>query len=269
MSLKRNREESNAEQSSNAVEQSIYISSSIQDRSSTFVAHYSPSVSAKKLQSTPNFKSASHRVAAWRKPGTQRSLRGEPLYESGHDDDGESYAGKKLEKVLSDMKVEGAVVVARWYGGILLGPVRFNHIENCAKDAISQYLNSRTGSGPSLSQPAKRTKTEEDAGRKSALVKVLEQRDQSIDALRQHDLLKSKSASGSAPSTASTSSQTSPKKPNYQTMGVEQLARLEKARDASIQWLLRQINEAERTAKPPVEEACGTGTTHSDQVPEQ
>lgn len=269
MSLKRSREASNAD-TSNAAERSLFISSSIQDRSSTFVAHFSPTASAKTLQAHPDFKSASHRIAAWRTPSAQRSLRGEVLYESGHDDDGESYAGKRLEKVLSELKVEGGVVVARWYGGILLGPVRFNHIENCAKDAISQYLDSRTGSGPSLAQATKRAKTEDDAGQKSALVKILEQRDRSIDALRQHELLTSKSTP-KPPSTATHSSQTSPKKPEYQKMALEQLARLEKARDATIQWLLRQINDAERPVKPPAEageKVAGTTENKSDQVPE-
>ncbi len=80
-------------------------------------------------------------MAAWRKPSKQRALsKNLPrLFETGSDDDGERYAGKKLERVLEEAGVEGAVVVARWYGGVLLGPVRFTHIEECAREAIGKW----------------------------------------------------------------------------------------------------------------------------------
>ena len=31
------------------------------------------------------------------------------------------------------------VVVSRWYGGIQLGPDRFKHINNCARNALDRY----------------------------------------------------------------------------------------------------------------------------------
>lgn len=36
------------------------------------------------------------------------------------------------------------VVVSRWYGGILLGPDRFKHINNCARNILVErnYTNS-------------------------------------------------------------------------------------------------------------------------------
>lgn len=88
-------------------------------------------------------------MVAWRRVSTQRTLGGAIsnngqsatnfTYTTGSDDDGEKYAGKRLEKVLNEMGVQGTVVVARWYGGILLGPVRFTHIENVAREAVGRW----------------------------------------------------------------------------------------------------------------------------------
>lgn len=56
------------------------------------------------------------------------------------DDDGERWAGERLIKV---MREEGAVdclvICSRWFGGTLLGPARFTHIDNSARSAISSY----------------------------------------------------------------------------------------------------------------------------------
>ncbi|KAJ1561233.1 eIF2 kinase Gcn2p negative regulator [Nowakowskiella sp. JEL0078] len=53
------------------------------------------------------------------------------------DDDGETAAGKRLLQMLELMKVWNClVVVTRWYGGINLGPKRFAHINNVARDLL-------------------------------------------------------------------------------------------------------------------------------------
>src|SRR5271155_814589 len=148
---------------------SIFRSAAIEDRASTFIALYSPTLSAKSLQANADFKSASHRIAAWRKPGKQRSLSQQLLYESGHDDDGEKYAGKKLESLLQAMNAEGAVVVARWYGGVLLGPVRFTHIESCAREAILKWRD----------EHARKRQNVEDKEVTARLIKSLLERDES------------------------------------------------------------------------------------------
>lgn len=246
MSLKRLRPDLRSP-TDEAGSESIYVSPQIEDRASTFIAHFSPSVPAKKLQTHPEFKSASHRIAAWRKPSAQQSLRSEKLFDTGHDDDGEKWAGKRLEKVLSEMKVDGAVVVARWYGGILLGPVRFNHVENCAREAIKKYLNAKSMGDMDGGPASKRAKAEqEDLRPKEELVQMLNERDQSIDVLR--DLLKEKQKASqkSESSQLELKSQKSPAKPWYGTMTLEQLSRLEKARDATIGFLLKQIDAAEK-----------------------
>jgi putative IMPACT (imprinted ancient) family translation regulator len=126
----------------------IFRSAPIEDRASTFIAFYSSTSSTQALQAHAEFKSASHRIAAWRKPSSQSALSfqssSQRVYESGHDDDGEKYAGNRLEKIMADMNAVGAVVVARWYGGILLGPVRFSHIEHCAREAILESRRTET-----------------------------------------------------------------------------------------------------------------------------
>jgi len=69
-------------------------------------------------------------------------LAGEDDFElrSGNEDDGENWAGSKVLKV---MQIEGiidaVVIVSRWYGGTLLGPARFSHIETCAQEACRAF----------------------------------------------------------------------------------------------------------------------------------
>ena len=213
----------------------IFRSSPTEDRSSTFVAFFSPTLAAKELQAHIEFKSASHRIAAWRKPSRQRALNAQHLLETGHDDDGEKYGGKTLEKVLIEMEVEGAVVVARWYGGVMLGPVRFDHIRNCARDAIMQWSQDRE-------MTAKKAKIREDQSERERLMEILPERDQSITVLR--DLLAEKSPqSSSGPTRKSTPAKT----PDYSTLPLATLEKLEQVRDATIGWILKQIEKTEST----------------------
>ncbi|KAG7228739.1 hypothetical protein INR49_008517 [Caranx melampygus] len=53
------------------------------------------------------------------------------------EDDGETAAGGRLLHLLQILDVRNVmVVVSRWYGGILLGPDRFKHINNCARNIL-------------------------------------------------------------------------------------------------------------------------------------
>lgn len=230
-----------------------FRSAAIKDRASTFIALFSPTASAKYLQDQAEFKTATHRITAWRKPSSQRSLPGltKCQYDTGHDDDGERWAGQRLEKILAEMNVEGAVVVARWYGGVMLGPVRFTHIENCAKEAIENWkreLNSTDYEGPA-SQKRKLGNEDEERRR---LVKILEERDHSISVLR--DLLAEKEKAAALAEKASDPkgsknghTKFSPLKPvDYSGMTLPTLQRVERGRDATISWLLRQIENAEQ-----------------------
>lgn len=227
----------------------IFRSSPIEDRSSTFVAFYSPTLAAKELQAHSEFKSASHRIAAWRNPSSQRALNAQRLLDTGHDDDGEKYGGKALERVLIEMDLEGAVVVARWYGGVMLGPVRFDHIKNSARDAIMQWSRDRERS-------AKKAKIQEDEAEKERLMQTLPERDQSIIVLR--DLLAEKSQQSSS---ALGGKSNPAKTPDYSTLPLATLEKLEQVRDATIGWILKQIETAEKVqAEEPGAEAKATPT---------
>ena len=212
----------------------IFRSSPIEDRSSRFIAFYSPTLAAKELQAHVDLKSASHRIAAWRTPSSQCALDAKRLLEIGHDDDGEKYGGKALEKVLIETEVEGAIVVARWYGGVLLGPVRFDHIKNCARDAIMQWSSERERS-------AKKAKVREDEAERKRLIQILPERDLSITVLR--DLLAEKNQQSSS---ASAEKRSPAKTPDYSTLPLATLEKLEQVRDATIGWILKQIEKVEK-----------------------
>lgn len=224
----------------------LYESSPINDRSSRFIGIYSPNLSAKELQKLAQFKDATHRISAWRLPSTQRSLSSQPLYDTGHDDDGERYGGKNLASVLTEFNIEGAIVVGRWYGGIMLGPVRFDHIKNCAREAVRKALDDRE-------RVAKRAKVIEEDARRRELVRVLPERDQSISVLRgllaeKQNVEKSDKEDGAVK--AETKSPA--KVPDYGKLPLKALESLEKARDATIGWILKEIEkvEAAQEAKP-------------------
>ena len=53
------------------------------------------------------------------------------------DDDGEANGGKRLLGMLNKERALGvAVVVSRWFGGVLPGPARFKHIASTARQAL-------------------------------------------------------------------------------------------------------------------------------------
>jgi putative IMPACT (imprinted ancient) family translation regulator len=231
-----------------------FKSSLIEDRDSTFVGVFSPTMSTKELQKLPDFKSATHRMAAWRKTSTQRTLvvgarsTGNPIYVTGSDDDGEKYGGKRIEKVLNELKVEGTAVVVRWYGGVLLGPVRFTHIENVAREAVQAWKDSTEVTSKKQKLEAPHTEYPEE---KERLVKDLIKRDQSIVVLRQ--LLGEKSQTRKQSEVASNAEPNAPTSSpsttlNYPSMPVQRLRQLDKARDATIAWILKQIDAAETEA---------------------
>jgi putative IMPACT (imprinted ancient) family translation regulator len=217
--------------------QEVFRSDPIEDRSSTFVAYYSPSLKPKELLSRlPEIETADHKIVGYRRESNQQSITKATQYVTGSDDDGEKFAGKRVENVLSALQVVGSVVVARYYGGVLLGPVRFTHIETCARDAVRNWQAS-----------LKRRKLEADeALEQQRLSRLLADRDQSIDVLRKLHLQKERdcrAAQGQADGETPTSSSQSGV--DYTSMPVERLRKLETARDATIAFLLRRIDEAD------------------------
>ncbi|KAJ2965908.1 hypothetical protein NUW54_g13960 [Trametes sanguinea] len=75
------------------------------------------------------------------KPG-KTGLGGPDDFEvvSGYDDDGEKYAGGRVLKVMqAEGVIDAVVIVSRWYGGEMLGPARFDHIELCAREVCRTF----------------------------------------------------------------------------------------------------------------------------------
>ncbi|KAK6353791.1 hypothetical protein TWF730_008217 [Orbilia blumenaviensis] len=235
----------------------LYVSKQIEDRASTFVAYFSPTAPQRQLQSHPDLTTASHRILAWRKTSSQKTLTGFPAYNTGSDDDGENYAGKKLLKVLDDYKVEGSIVVARWYGGQLLGPVRFQHIENVAKEAIRAFLADKDSAAATAAvggESAKKAKVsekeqeEEDEKLKTELVEELKNRDGSIVVLRNlldDKMGKKKDDEEKTDAGEGTSQPKVTKAVDYESMPLVRLRQLDKARDNTISFLLKKIDEVE------------------------
>ncbi|KAI7332881.1 hypothetical protein KC315_g4432 [Hortaea werneckii] len=263
MSQKRKRPE---DESSNEDAPDVFRSDPIEDRSSTFVGYFSPSLEGDALQKLPEIQRATHRILGYRKESSQRSLTSVKQYVSGSDDDGEKYAGKKVEKILEGMRVGGVCVVARWYGGVLLGPVRFTHIENCARAAVSKWQTHET------EQRAKKMRLEQETAEQKKLAIALIERDRSIEVLRtlaagkerqvKEGIVAGVEALGDADDASEDVEEVAPKsseamnlkkktestpKPamDYSAMPLARLRALDKARDATLSFLLKRIDKAD------------------------
>ncbi|KAF7315164.1 UPF0029 domain-containing protein [Mycena indigotica] len=131
----------------------LATSQEIRDRASAFIAYIYAAATESQANSCVNHtkrvlhseKPASHVMFAWRcmlvKAGCT-GLGGEDEFEvkEGSEDDGEKYGG---QKILTAMRKQGTldavVVVCRWYGGTMLGPVRFTHIETSTLEVCREF----------------------------------------------------------------------------------------------------------------------------------
>ncbi|ESK97310.1 hypothetical protein Moror_17741 [Moniliophthora roreri MCA 2997] len=140
-------------QRSRPLPQPIATSQEIRDRGSTFVARIYHSKTPEEARSCINYvrdvvhasKPATHEISAWRcmvpKPG-KTGLGGPDDFElkSGNNDDGERWASTRVMKVMEAQAViDAVVVVSRWYGGEMLGPIRFTHIETCTFEVCRPF----------------------------------------------------------------------------------------------------------------------------------
>ncbi|XP_061681766.1 protein IMPACT [Syngnathoides biaculeatus] len=113
--------------------------SCITDRRSTFQPHLAPVVAPRqvkvvleKLYDNKKIASATHNIYAYRIYCEDKNS-----FLQDCEDDGETAAGGRLLHLLQILDVRNVlVVVSRWYGGILLGPDRFKHINNCARSIL-------------------------------------------------------------------------------------------------------------------------------------
>lgn len=111
----------------------------ITDRRSTFQPHLAPVVTPRQvklvlenLYENKKIASATHNIYAYR-----IYCEDKHSFLQDCEDDGETAAGGRLLHLLQILDVRNVmVVVSRWYGGILLGPDRFKHINNCARNIL-------------------------------------------------------------------------------------------------------------------------------------
>ncbi|KAI4470186.1 impact-related [Holotrichia oblita] len=112
----------------------------IQDRKSTFQGHFCEVKSQEDVRCVMNIllenkkiAQATHNISAYRiKTDTGSILQ-------DCDDDGENHAGGRLLHLLQILNVTNVfVVVSRWYGGVQLGPDRFRHINNAARQVLGE-----------------------------------------------------------------------------------------------------------------------------------
>ncbi|RKP24054.1 ribosomal protein S5 domain 2-type protein, partial [Syncephalis pseudoplumigaleata] len=143
------------------------------DRKSTFVAHLAAIHSAEdrdRVVSTllmdRKIARATHNISAYRVPrdvlvaiaaSIMLILR---AYAIDCDDDGETAAGGRLLHLLQIVDAQNVVVVvSRWYGGIQLGPDRFKHINNVARQLLDAHGYIKDAGGkPSASKRSKNNK---------------------------------------------------------------------------------------------------------------
>lgn len=111
----------------------------ITDRRSTFQPHLATVLTPRqvkvvlgKLYENKKIASATHNIYAYRIFCEDKNS-----FLQDCEDDGETAAGGRLLHLLQILDVRNVlVVVSRWYGGILLGPDRFKHINNCARSIL-------------------------------------------------------------------------------------------------------------------------------------
>ncbi|KAF2148532.1 hypothetical protein K461DRAFT_248049, partial [Myriangium duriaei CBS 260.36] len=211
----------------------IFQSAPIHDRKSTFTAYFSPTLPPRDLQSLPALSSASHKILAWRLPPSipesstapkrarQSTLTGAsaPL-QTGKDDDGEQHGGRHVLRVLEAGQITGSLVVARWYGGVMLGPVRFTHIEQAGRDAVAAW---RAASASQKEEARSKVREEEERRGLKRLLAGLE----------------------GGTTTGGEDAKSPAQKIDYEHMTVERLRMLDKARDGTIGFLLKQIDGVE------------------------
>ncbi|KAM6219871.1 protein IMPACT [Rhynchocyon petersi] len=111
----------------------------ITDRRSTFQAHLAPVVCLQqvkmvlsKLYENKKIANATHNIYAYR-----IYCEDKQTFLQDCEDDGETAAGGRLLHLMEILNVKNVlVIVSRWYGGILIGPDRFKHINNCARNIL-------------------------------------------------------------------------------------------------------------------------------------
>jgi hypothetical protein len=141
-------ETSNSLGASKSINIAIVSGIEIIDRKSVFQAHVARVDSVEecnwvlsKLMQNSRISRATHNVWAYliKQPHSSNNndSKSVDIILSDCEDDGETAAGSRLAALLHTMKAFNVIViVSRWFGGIELGPARFKHINNAARELL-------------------------------------------------------------------------------------------------------------------------------------
>ncbi|OTA05036.1 hypothetical protein A9Z42_0056560 [Trichoderma parareesei] len=130
-------------------------SKTLSSKGSIFVAH-AASITAPSMRSGlmkllfnqyPELEKTADHVA-W---AVRTSFGGSSLVQEASFDDGEAGCGKFMLELLRESNITNTIVVlARWYGGVMLGPDRWRLMRECLNDALSAQKRTSTFSGEAL-----------------------------------------------------------------------------------------------------------------------
>lgn len=122
----------------------IYHSQPLVEKKSVFISHFAIVSSMDHVRefravvlSDKKIARATHNIFCYRFTCSKTNI----VYHDC-DDDGESAAGSRLGEMIRLMGLEQgvAVIVSRWFGGVLLGPDRFKLICNSARNLLEEQL---------------------------------------------------------------------------------------------------------------------------------
>jgi len=125
----------------------IYHSEPVIEKKSVFISHFAVVTNLEEVQEFREFllgdkklARATHNIFCYR-----FSVPGTAIVHADADDDGEAAAGGRLAEVvrLMNLPVGVAVMVSRWFGGVLLGPSRFAIICNVARSLLETHLSQK------------------------------------------------------------------------------------------------------------------------------
>lgn len=121
----------------------IHHGKSFVDRKSVFQGHIASISHTKQVKlvldslcQSKKIAAATHNIYAYRIISKDKS----DVFYQGCEDDGETQAGSRMLHLMQIVDACNViVVVTRWYGGVHLGPDRFKHINNCARQLLDEH----------------------------------------------------------------------------------------------------------------------------------
>lgn len=121
----------------------IHHGESFVDRKSVFQGHIASISHTKQVKlvldslcQSKKIATATHNIYAYRITSEDKP----DVFYQGCEDDGETQAGSRMLHLMQIVDARNViVVVTRWYGGVHLGPDRFKHINNCARQLLDEH----------------------------------------------------------------------------------------------------------------------------------